>query len=127
VKNGSEKVKFGLKVSTDGGTFSYFKNNADKTQVDIKKNEEVTFIYNNIPANSRIQFNMLATSNSAYCYLDNIAATFPDNDIPTDIGATLTGNGRGTADNAVYNLAGQRVDSNFKGLVIKNGIKFMSK
>ena len=29
--------------------------------------------------------------------------------------------------NATYNLAGQRVDANYKGIVVKNGVKFMQK
>jgi hypothetical protein len=31
------------------------------------------------------------------------------------------------ADGAVYNLAGQRVDANYKGVVIQNGKKFVVK
>ena len=32
-----------------------------------------------------------------------------------------------TADAPMYNLAGQRVDSNYKGVVIQNGKKVMKK
>ena len=32
-----------------------------------------------------------------------------------------------TSDGSIYNLAGQKVDSTFKGIVIKNGKKFMNK
>lgn len=32
-----------------------------------------------------------------------------------------------TADAPMYNLAGQRVDSNYKGMVIQNGKKVMKK
>ena len=32
-----------------------------------------------------------------------------------------------TANSPIYNMAGQRVSADFKGLVIKNGSKFMNK
>lgn len=32
-----------------------------------------------------------------------------------------------TSDNAVYNLSGQRVDASYKGLVIKNGRKYINR
>ena len=85
VKNGSVKAKFSLRVSTDGGSFTNFRTIDNKTSVDIKKDEEAYIMYRNIPANSKIQFLFSATSASASCYLDNIAATFFDNEIPTGI------------------------------------------
>lgn len=35
----------------------------------------------------------------------------------------ITGNTRPATDNAIYNLSGQRVNSNFRGMIIKNGKK----
>ena len=32
-----------------------------------------------------------------------------------------------TADGVMYNLAGQKVSSDFKGIVIKNGVKMLQK
>ena len=40
--------------------------------------------------------------------------------------ATLNRNGR-SGDNGIYNLAGQKVNSNYKGIVIKNGKKILRK
>ncbi len=125
VKNGSVKAKFSLRVSTDGGSFTNFRTIDNKTSVDIKKDEEAYIMYRNIPANSKIQFLFSATSASASCYLDNIAATFFDNEIPTGIADVMSDTPSGN--DAVYNLAGQRVNGNFKGLVIKNGRKYVNK
>ena len=49
-----------------------------------------------------------------------ITSTFPE----VDVAAIETINAERRADNAVYNLNGQRVASSHKGLVIKNGKKF---
>ena len=124
VKNGTEKVKFYLRVSTDGVNFTNLKNADGKTTVDIKKNEEVSIIYRDIPANSKIQFAMAATSSSAYCYLDNITATFYDNEIPTGISEV---HGSGFKVNGYYNLNGQRLITPSKGLYIVNGKKVVVK
>ena len=124
VKNGSDAVKVGLKVSTDGGSFAYFKNTDDKTQVDIKKNGEASFTYRDIPANSKIQITMLSTKTSAYCYVDNLEATFYDNEIPTGIKEVQ---GSEVMVNGYYNLNGQRVTKPSKGLYIVNGKKAVIK
>jgi Endoglucanase len=47
---------------------------------------------------------------------------------PTGISNAVTDNGETTMDHApAYNLAGQRVDKNYKGIVIVNGKKFIRK
>jgi translation elongation factor P/translation initiation factor 5A len=124
VKNGTEAVKVGLKVSTDGGSFAYLKNTDGKTQVDIKKNEEASLSYRDIPANSKIQVAMLSTKASAYCYVDNLEATFYDNEIPTGIKEVQ---GSEVMVNGYYNLNGQRVTKPSKGLYIVNGKKAVIK
>ncbi len=123
VKNGGQKIRFSLKVSTDGGSFSVINNTDGKGTVEIKANVEQTFTYRNIPANSQIQFLMQSTSTSAVCYLDDIAFTFPDNQIPTGIEEIRSQMSDVRSSNAAYNLQGQRVGENYKGLVIKNGKK----
>lgn len=52
-----------------------------------------------------------------------ITTTFPE----VDVAAIETINTERRADNAVYNLNGQRVASSHKGLVIKNGKKYFSR
>ena len=125
VKNGSVKAKFSLRVSTDGANFTNFRTVDNKTSVDIKKDEDAYIIYRNIPANSKIQLQFSATSTSANCYVDNIAATFFDNDIPTGIEQVRSDRVAGSTE--TYNVNGQRVNSNFKGLVIRNGRKYINK
>lgn len=126
VQNGGEAIKFSLKVSTDGGAFTAFKTTEDKGQVDVKKNTEASFTYLYIPENSKIQLNMLSSKTNAVCYLDNIEATFYDNELPTGI-EEVTGRKEDVRDGAVYNLNGQRVGTGYKGLMIQNGRKYFVK
>jgi len=126
VQNGGEAVKFALKVSTDGGAFTAFKTADGKGQVDLKKDTETSFSYINIPENSKIQFNMLSSKTNAVCYLDNIEATFYDNELPTGIEEVI-GKQEGVRGSAVYNLNGQRVGTSYKGLIIQNGRKYLIK
>lgn len=123
VKNGGQKIRFSLKVSTDGGNFSVINNSDGKGTVEIKANVEQIFTYRNIPANSKIQFLMQSTSTSAVCYIDDIAFTFPDNQIPTGIEDVRSQMSDVRNSSAAYNLQGQRVGEDYKGLVIKNGKK----
>lgn len=49
-------------------------------------------------------------------------------DIPLAIdGIAADNNTQTETDGAIFNLAGQRVDSNYRGVVIKNGRKFIQK
>lgn len=121
VINGPTQNRFGLKISTDGGTtWSYVGSEAT-----IKKSAEQEFEFHNIPAGAMIQFAMRSTVASAVCYIDNIEATFPDNDIPTSI-EMVNVNGESIS-TAIYNLSGQRVGNDYKGIVIKNGKKMIQK
>ena len=74
---------------------------------------------------------MQATTASAVCYLDDIEATFFDNEIPTPpvtgIEGLTVNNGQQTTDAPTYNLAGQRVSPDTKGVVIRNGRKIVNK
>jgi len=123
INNGDAKIKFYFKYSTDGG--NTWKNMVNK---DVARNKDQEFLIQDVPAGSMIQFNMLSTVASAYCYIDNIVATFPDNVIPsptTAINAVTTVNE--PQDVPTYNLAGQRVSPNTKGVVIRNGRKYVNK
>lgn len=118
VQNGSQKVRFQVSTSTDGTNWTLLESK------EIVKNKEAEFSYRDIPAGSRIRFTLLGTSNAATCYVDDIEATFKKNSTAVEgikAAPTTTGNGE------LYNLAGQRVDKSFKGLVIKNGAKYMNK
>jgi hypothetical protein len=64
----------------------------------------------------------LAVSNSGWYYVYNITLGTEETlaGIKT-VKTVKTGNG------LIYNLAGQRVDASYKGLVIKNGQKMIQK
>ena len=67
---------------------------------------------------------MLSTKASAYCYVDNLEATFYYNEIPTGITEVQ---GSEVMVNGYYNLNGQRVTKPSKGLYIVNGKKAVIK
>jgi hypothetical protein len=69
---------------------------------------------------------MLSSKTNAVCYIDNIEATFYDNELPTGI-EEVTGRKEAVRDGAVYNLNGQRVGTGYKGLTIQNGRKYFVK
>ena len=126
VQNGSSgTIRFSLKYSTDGGTtWTTCENTDGQAQVEIKKNKDAQPVYRNIPAGSKIQLTMLGTSNSAVCYVDDITVSFGNEATGVE---TLTADGVDRRSGHVYNLAGQRVGDGYKGLVIKNGRKFVVK
>lgn len=126
-KTTGNQVRIAFKISTDGGA-SWSNYGLKSNPTTIKKNSEQEFFIQDIPANSMIQIQMTATTASAVCYIDNIVATFPDNVIPsptTAINAVTTVNE--PQDVPTYNLAGQRVSPNTKGVVIRNGRKYVNK
>lgn len=121
VNNGGYQIRFGLKVSTDGGnTWEYF-----EPEATMKKNASQTFEFFSIPAGAQIQFLMRSTSTAAVCYVDDIECTFVDNDIPSAITAVKM-DGK-TSTTGIYNLAGQRVKDNYRGIVIVDGKKAVRK
>jgi hypothetical protein len=83
--------------------------------------------FTGIPAKYILQCNYDNKFATRRCWFDNlkiqrITAGKPD---PTGISATLTNNDR--VNSEIYNLAGQKVGKDYKGLVIKNGKKFVQK
>ena len=58
-----------------------------------------------------------------------MAADFPtwEEYQQTETGIETVKVNKPSVNNATYNLAGQRVDANYKGIVVKNGVKFMQK
>ena len=121
IVNGGKKTKFALRTSTDGNTWSVMKTTSGATSVDISKNSSRTLTYQNIPAGTIIQF--MAGSDTEKCYLDDIEYSYAK-------GATGINDMRTTrkvVSGESYNLAGQRVDVGYKGLVIKNGKKVLMK
>lgn len=127
VKNSSESaIRFYLRTSTDGGTtWTAFPTSASFTT--INKNVSRSVQYFGIPAGCQFQLAVTTTTSSATsatCYIDNIEVTFKKDASGIESVTTapaVKGNG------ALYNLAGQRVDSSYKGIVIRNGKKAVSR
>ena len=121
VNNGGYQIRFGLKVSTDGGsTWEYF-----EPETIVKKNASQTFEFFSIPTGAQIQLMMRSTSTAAVCYVDDIECTFVDDNISSAIQMVTVGGQ--TQNSHLYNLAGQRVGNDYRGVVIQNGQKVVRK
>ena len=120
VNNPGEAARFALRTSTDGENWTVFKTTNGNSAVDIVKNSSKKFSYRNIPAGSMIQFMMGNTG--SICYLDNIMFSFTNATAIT----TINSDAANQQDKA-YDLAGQRISDSYKGLVIKNGKKYVVK
>ena len=121
VKNKSNyQLRFKVKVSTNGTNWTEL-----GSTTTIAKNKDVELSFNSIAEGSYLQFEMLASNNAAVCYIDDINVSLtkaPSTDIKQ-----IANSQKLTANGQTYNLAGQRVDANFKGIVIKNGRKIINK
>lgn len=118
IQNGSTKIRFTPRVSTDGTTWTNL-----AAAKDITKNKSQEYSFQNIPAGSMIQFFVQSSSSSVSAYIDDIQISLPKDATGIDE-ARMAKNA--TSGNT-YNLAGQRVNNGYKGLVIKNGKKHMNK
>jgi hypothetical protein len=56
----------------------------------------------------------------------NVTKAVKEVEAPTGI-KQITNSQKQTANSPIYNMAGQRVDASYKGLVIKNGKKTINK
>ena len=95
--------------------------------VTLKKNEAANLRYVlNEKAGTSFRIQHLATSNNAVTYIDNIKVYFEDpGSIATGIQEIVS---PGRDDDApCYNLSGQRVSPDTKGIIIRNGKKFINK
>jgi hypothetical protein len=118
IQNGSTKIRFTPRVSTDGTTWTNL-----AAAKDITKNKSQEYSFQNIPAGSMIQFFVQASTSSVSAYIDDIKISLPKDASGIDE-ARMAKNA--TSGNT-YNLSGQRVDANFKGIVVKNGRKMINK
>lgn len=117
--NGPQDVKVNFKYSADGTTWQTL-----RQQLSLKKNAQTTVsIDTPIPAGSQVQVEMLATSTSAVLYVDDFSITF-DKDASEDIASVRTNS---TSGGAAYNMAGQRVSGAYRGLVVRDGRKYIVK
>lgn len=115
VWNGPQKVKISLKYSTDGTKWTELVNSGD-----LAKNKTTNMSTTElIPVGAQIQINVLSTSSASATYVDDIKVTFGKSDTE---GISAITDMRTTAAPA-YNLAGQAVGRDYKGIVVRNGKK----
>ncbi len=119
-------IRFYLRTSTDGGkTWANYPTTTSYAVVQKSQSRNLSFT--KIPANSQIQLAVTtnsASAGAAACYVDDIAITY-DKEGSTGIEGIKASLRQ--QNSAIYNLAGQRVDSAYKGLVIKDGKKVLVK
>ena len=127
IQNGSTKIRFTPRVSTDGTTWTNL-----AAAKDITKNKSQEYSFQNIPAGSMIQFFVQSSSSSVSAYIDDIQISLPKDASGIDEARMAKNATSGNTYNLAtsgntYNLSGQRVDANFKGIVVKNGRKMINK
>ena len=90
----------------------------------LKKKEQATLRYVlNSKAGTSFRIQHLSSSASAISYVDNIKLVLED---PNSIATGIVDVNRETvADDRCYNLNGQRVAPDTKGIIIRNGKKFI--
>lgn len=121
---GSQQVRISLRENSSG-SWKTVKNIDGQTQLTLKKNETATPTYMlNLPEGTQLQIQMVATSTAAVAYVDDLKLGYGD--------ATMSGIADATADSpaasaSAYNLRGQRVDSGYRGIVVRNGRKTLVK
>lgn len=94
--------------------------------VKLKKKETATLRYVlNAKAGTSFRIQHLATSSSVVSYIDNIKLMLED---PNSIATGIHDINIAEQDNApCYNLAGQRVSADTKGIIVRNGKKYINK
>lgn len=125
VWNGTVKTKLSVKYRvSDQDNWTAIPTTDGKTQVDIAKNVSVELTYSQkIPAGAQIQISMLSTNNSAATYIDDIVFGV-DKNAANGIDDIKMSSAK---EKGVYNLAGQKVDANYKGIIVRDGKKAIVK
>ncbi len=92
----------------------------------LDKNEIVTLRYPlNSKSGTRFRFQYLSSVNNTVCYVDNIKVVLED---PSSIATGIVDvNHETPTDERCYNLNGQRVSPDTKGIIIRNGKKYLNK
>ena len=113
---------------TDNTQKGLFSNGADLKYVCLGGNQAWNWNDNDAP----FDFARLLIKNSGMSAGEikaQMAADFPtwEEYQQTETGIETVKVNKPSVNNATYNLAGQRVDANYKGIVVKNGVKFMQK
>lgn len=125
VWNGSAKARLSVKYRmSDQDTWTAIPTTDGKTQVEIAKNVSVELSYSQkIPAGVQLQISMLSSSTSAATYIDDIVFSV-DKNAANGIDDIKMSSAK---ENGIYNLAGQKVDANYKGIIVRDGKKAIVK
>ena len=125
IRNSEEyNLRVFFRTSTDGTTWTALP--TAESYYTIPDSEPLDFLFCDIPKGTRFQIAVTTDDSkhtSATCYVDDIVVTYKKD--ATGIETVKDKNIDVHA--PTYNMAGQRVDKNFKGLVIKGDKKFVIK
>ena len=119
---GVTDIQFYVRTSSDGGTTWTAQKIDNADYVTIDSDVEIHLRFHDIAPGSKIQFYMTGTDDHSVCCIDEILVSF--NNTTVGIDAVHSNN---AADARSYNIAGQCVDDSYKGLVIKNGKKYLNR
>ena len=118
------QARLSLRYFKDGKWTSVKTATGEQTSVSLGRNTagQLVRYLDNIPEGSRLQIQALGTTNSAVVYVDDIFLTYANDDVSAIVNVDAD-----TRSSVRYNLSGQRVRDNYRGLVIEGGRKFMVK
>ena len=116
VWTGRQQVLYGLKENSTG-KWQFMTTNLGQQQVTMKKNSEAVYTYSTpLPAGTRLCVEVLGTSNSAVAYVDDITVVYDNNAVGIEaLKSSETGN------ESLFNLSGQRVGADYRGIVVSGG------
>ena len=98
--------------------------NTNSLKLDKNEIANLRYILNS-KAGTKFRFQYLSTVNNTVCYVDNIKVVLED---PSSIATGIVDvNQEIPTDERCYNLNGQRVSPDTKGIIIRNGKKYLNK
>ena len=122
VWSGSQQVRISLRENSSG-SWKTVRNTDGQTQLTLKKNSTAPLSYQlNLPAGTQLQIQMVATSNAAVAYVDDLKLSFGDTSVSAIADVTTD---RPAHTKEAYNMNGQRVADGYRGIIIRNGKKMM--
>ena len=110
-----------VETSTDGGaTWTAINDANGKNQVSVQAGKSITQKYSSsIPAGAQFRIRQTSGNPNAYCYVDDITVILSGADEGSAIDAiTVVPNQSDVVSEKYYNVAGQRVTKDTKGLII---------
>lgn len=120
---------FMLGYSVDGGeTWTQMRPSGSQIQLSVpaKSTTHVSYNSDKLPANSMLRLFQYKGSSSVMSYIDNIKVSYTGGQI-TGVSDVVVERSSQSHNDVLYNLNGQRVLQGTKGLLIRNGRKYVSK